>query len=89
MTFVEGDVTQANFITMDQPRHHQQRKAVAPVTGPTNLASMESLIRSRACAILDSLPVGEPFSWVDRVAIELTTQMLQRSSTSRSKIAAS
>ncbi|MBS04014.1 MAG: cytochrome P450 [Gammaproteobacteria bacterium] len=76
VTFAEGDVTQANFITMDQPRHHQQRKAVAPVTGPTNLASMESLIRSRACAILDSLPVGEPFSWVDRVAIELTTQML-------------
>ncbi len=76
VTFAEGDVTQANFITMDQPRHHQQRKAVAPVTGPTNLAAMEALIRTRACTILDALPVGVPFSWVDRVAIELTTQML-------------
>ena len=76
VTFAEGDVTQANFITMDQPRHHKQRKAVSPVTGPTNLAAMQDLIRSRACTILDELPVGEPFSWVDRVAIELTTQML-------------
>ena len=76
VTFAEGDVTQANFITMDQPRHHQQRKAVAPVTGPTNLAAMQDLIRARVCVILDDLPIGQPFSWVDRVAIELTTQML-------------
>ena len=37
---------------------------------------MESLIRQRASSILDSLPVGETFNWVDLVSIELTTQML-------------
>jgi cytochrome P450 len=37
---------------------------------------MEPIIRERAAKILDSLPVGEPFDWVDRVSIELTTQML-------------
>ena len=33
-------------------------------------------IRHRTAEILDSLPVGETFDWVDRVSIELTTQML-------------
>ena len=37
---------------------------------------MEPLIRERAGKILDELPIGEPFDWVDRVSIELTTQML-------------
>jgi cytochrome P450 len=37
---------------------------------------MEETIRSRTQTVLDSLPVGEQFDWVDRVSIELTTQML-------------
>ena len=37
---------------------------------------MESLIRERAGKILDQLPIGETFDWVDRVSIELTTMML-------------
>ena len=37
---------------------------------------MEATIRERVCNILDSLPVGETFNWVDLVSIELTTQML-------------
>jgi cytochrome P450 len=37
---------------------------------------MEDLIRGRVVEILDSLPVGEPFNWVDSVSIELTTRML-------------
>jgi len=37
---------------------------------------METLIRTRVCTILDSLPIGEEFNWVDKVSIELTTQML-------------
>jgi cytochrome P450 len=37
---------------------------------------MEPIIRERAAAILDRLPIGETFDWVDRVSIELTTQML-------------
>ena len=65
-----------SFIAMDPPKHDVQRAAVAGVVAPRNLAELESTIRSRAAAILDELPVGEPFDWVERVSIELTTQML-------------
>ena len=65
-----------SFIAMDPPRHDEQRKTVSPIVAPGNLAMLESTIRERACRILDSLPVGEEFDWVDRVSIELTTQML-------------
>ena len=64
------------FIAMDQPKHNEQRKAVAPVAAQRNLHELEPTIRRRARAILDSLPVGETFNWVDRVSVELTTQML-------------
>ncbi|HUZ14212.1 MAG TPA: cytochrome P450 [Caulobacteraceae bacterium] len=64
------------FIAMDPPKHDAQRKVVSPIVSPQSLAQMEGLIRSRAAAILDELPRGETFDWVDRVSIELTTQML-------------
>jgi cytochrome P450 len=64
------------FIAMDPPTHDVQRKAVAPVAGPRNLAALEPTIRQRVCAILDSLPRNETFNWVEKVSIELTTQML-------------
>ncbi len=65
-----------NFISMDPPKHDVQRKTVQGVVAPVNLARLEGTIRSRAASILDSLPVGETFNWVDLVSIELTTQML-------------
>jgi cytochrome P450 len=61
---------------MDPPLHDAQRKAVSPIVSPANLANMEPIIRERAARILDHLPIGETFDWVDRVSIELTTQML-------------
>ena len=64
------------FIAMDPPKHDVQRKTVTPVVAPRNLAELEPLIRSRVIGILDSLPIGETFNWVDKVSIELTTQML-------------
>ncbi|HEY5681330.1 MAG TPA: cytochrome P450 [Pseudomonadales bacterium] len=64
------------FIAMDPPKHDRQRKEVAGVAGPRNLAALEPTIRQRVCSILDSLPVREKFNWVDLVSIELTTQML-------------
>lgn len=64
------------FIAMDQPKHDVQRKAVQPGVAPSQLAEIEDLIRQRVCTILDDLPVGEEFDWVDRVSKELTTQML-------------
>jgi len=65
-----------SFIAMDQPVHDAQRKTVNPIVAPGNLAKLESTIRERVCRILDGLPVGEEFDWVQRVSIELTTQML-------------
>ena len=66
----------AGFITMDGPKHIAHRKTVQPVVAPRNLKRLEPLIRERVCEILDGLPVGETFDWVDRVSIELTTGML-------------
>ncbi|WP_068877557.1 MULTISPECIES: cytochrome P450 [unclassified Phenylobacterium] len=70
------DLRRPSFIAMDPPRHDVQRKTVSPIVAPQNLALMEPIIRARAAKILDELPVGETFDWVDRVSIELTTQML-------------
>ena len=70
------DLRRPSFISMDPPKHDVQRKTVSPVVAPANLALMEPIIRERAGQILDELPVGETFNWVDRVSIELTTQML-------------
>ena len=64
------------FIAMDPPKHDQQRGVVSPMFTAANMATMEASIRSRAAEVLDRLPIGETFDWVDRVSIELTTQML-------------
>jgi cytochrome P450 len=71
-----ADLRRPSFIAMDPPKHDVQRKTVSPIVAPANLARMEPIIRERAGRILDELPVGETFDWVDRVSIELTTQML-------------
>jgi len=70
------DFQTTNFISMDPPKHDQQRKAVQGVVAPRNLVELEGTIRQRAATVLDSLPRNETFNWVDRVSIELTTQML-------------
>jgi cytochrome P450 len=70
------DLRRPSFIAMDPPRHDQQRKTVSPIVSPANLATLEPVIRERVAKIFDSLPLGETFDWVDRVSIELTTQML-------------
>ncbi len=70
------EFTMPMFIAMDPPRHESQRGAVSPMFTAANLATLEQSIRGRAADVLDRLPIGETFDWVDRVAIELTTQML-------------
>jgi len=72
----EEDFELPMFIAMDPPKHDDQRKTVQGVVAPPNLKLMEGTIRERVQTILDSLPIGEPFNWVDKVSIELTTQML-------------
>ncbi len=84
--FMKGGITiaggQANmdplpmFIAMDPPKHDIQRKAVSPAVAPPALAAMAPEIRERAGAILDALPIGEQFDWVDLVSKELTAMTL-------------
>ncbi len=71
-----GEIQGESFITMDEPAHMPQRMAVAPTVAPKNLAELEPLIRERVIDILEHLPVGETFNWVQDVSIELTARML-------------
>lgn len=64
------------FIAMDRPQHTGQRRTVAPAFTPTEMERMADSIRLRTAAVLDTLPFGEEFDWVERVSIELTTGML-------------
>ena len=66
----------SSFISMDPPRHDEQRRVVSPIVAPANLNNMSGIIRGRVCKVLDGLPRGETFDWVKRVSIELTTLML-------------
>ena len=65
-----------SFISQDGTGHDEQRKTVQPSVAPRNLAKLEPIIRERTINVLDSLPEGETFDWVDTVSIELTTMML-------------
>ncbi len=64
------------FIAMDPPQHDVQRKTIQPAVGPEALVGYETLIRSRTIDVLDRLPTGRPFDWVQAVSVELTTMML-------------
>ncbi len=66
----------ASFISMDPPKHDEQRKVVSPVVAPANLQRLAGTIRERTQRVLDGLPRNETFDWVPMVSIELTTQML-------------
>tara|TARA_B100000035_G_scaffold282131_1_gene263506 strand:- start:79 stop:1413 length:1335 start_codon:yes stop_codon:yes gene_type:complete len=72
----ESQVGIQTFIAMDPPEHTAQRKTVRSVSAPSNLRNIEPMIRERTAELLDSLPEGESFDWVDTVSIELTTLML-------------
>ena len=76
ITDVPKNLRRMNFINSDPPRHDEQRKVVSPVVSPMNMHRMEACIRSEVTQILDSLPVGETFDWVDRVSIEVTNRVL-------------
>jgi cytochrome P450 len=72
----EEDFALPMFIAMDPPKHDAQRKTVSPIVSPGNLSYLEPIIRERAAVILDTIPIGEEFNWVDKVSIELTTMTL-------------
>ena len=64
------------FATADPPTHTLERRAVMPSLAPRRLARLEEEIRREIGEVLDALPRGEPFNWVERVSIELTTRMV-------------
>jgi cytochrome P450 len=66
----------SSFIGLDPPDHDIERRVVAPMFSTESMTTLAPLIRSRAAKILDELPVGETFDFVDKVSIELTSQML-------------
>ena len=73
---VPPDARRPSFISMDPPKHDEQRRVVSPIVAPMNLQKLSATIRERAGKILDDLPRGETFDWAERVSTELTTQML-------------
>ncbi|TNE32836.1 MAG: cytochrome P450 [Alphaproteobacteria bacterium] len=75
---LENEIRQPMFIAMDPPNHTAQRRTVAPSFGPSEVADMKAEVQQRTAELLDSLPIGEPFDWVEKVSIELTTGMLAK-----------
>ena len=65
-----------SFISMDPPEHTAQRNTVRSIAAPVNLKNFEPIMRERTIKVLESLPEGETFDWVDNVSVELTTLML-------------
>jgi cytochrome P450 len=74
----EYNMREPMFIAMDPPQHTGQRRAVAPSFGPSEVAAMKAEVVQRTGEVLDSLPIGKPFDWVQKVSIELTTGMLAK-----------
>ena len=73
---VPMDKRRPSFISMDPPKHDEQRKIASPIVAPGNLAKLSATIRERTVSVLDALPRGDTFDWVARVSVELTTMML-------------
>ena len=76
IAFHIGPYVLEGIITMDPPRHEEQRNAVSGAVARPNLEHFSTIIRERTCAVLDSLPTDREFDWVEAVSVELTTQML-------------
>lgn len=70
------EVRMPMFIGRDRPIHTAQRRTVAPAFTPSEMVRLTRNIRDRSAEVLDTLPWNTGFDWVERVSIELTTQML-------------
>ncbi|MBO6945182.1 MAG: cytochrome P450 [Altererythrobacter sp.] len=72
---LEGS-TMESFISMDPPRHTAKRRTVAPAFTPSEIERLSTSIRERTSDLLDNLPRGQGFNWVERVSVALTRDML-------------
>jgi len=70
------DYALQSFISMDRPDHTERRRVVAQAFTPSEMVRLTDEVRQRTGALLDTLPEGEEFDWVSRVAVRLTTAML-------------
>lgn len=84
-SWINGNITIAdpapesnlqNFIAQDPPLHTAQRRVITPAFGPSQLGKLETQVEQRTRALLDELPIGETFDWVEQVSIPLTIGML-------------
>ncbi|MDE2435373.1 MAG: cytochrome P450, partial [Sphingomonadales bacterium] len=65
-----------NFIAQDPPIHTAQRKVIAPAFSPSQMMKLDGAVKARTKELMDALPVGETFDWVERVSLPLTLGML-------------
>ncbi|MFM5893085.1 MAG: cytochrome P450 [Novosphingobium sp.] len=65
-----------NFIAQDQPIHTAQRKVIAPAFSPSQMLKLDAAVKARTRELMDDLPIGESFDWVERVSIPQTLGML-------------
>ena len=65
-----------NFIAQDPPIHTAQRRVIAPAFSPSQMQKLGALVKARTKQLLDGLPLGETFDWVERVSIPQTLGML-------------
>ncbi|MBO6609380.1 MAG: cytochrome P450 [Altererythrobacter sp.] len=72
---LEGS-TMESFISMDPPRHTAKRRTVAPAFTPSEIERLSTSIGERTSDLLDNLPRGQGFNWVERVSVALTRDML-------------
>ena len=65
-----------NFIAQDPPIHTAQRRVIAPAFSPSQMLGLVAQVKARTKAIMNDLPIGETFDWVERVSIPQTLGML-------------
>jgi len=65
-----------NFIAQDPPIHTAQRRVIAPAFSPSQMLKLDAAVKARTKELMDGLPVGETFDWVERVSIPQTLGML-------------
>lgn len=65
-----------SILSSDGKDHTQKRRAIAPLMSLDGVQALELTIQRAVDEILDELPIGEKFDWVNAVSIKLTGRML-------------
>ena len=65
-----------NFIAQDPPIHTAQRRVIAPAFSPSQMLKLDAAVKARTKELMDGLPLGETFDWVERVSIPQTLGLL-------------